>query len=47
MPVSKDLDHALTIFTNKKHCFQGTSSFETGLIDHHHLIYSILKSAFE
>ena len=35
------------ILTNRKHCFQGTSSFETGLSDHHHLIYSILKSTFE
>ena len=35
------------ILTNRKHCFQGTSSFETGLNDHHQLIYSILKSTFE
>ena len=35
------------ILTNRKHCFQGTSSFETGLSDHHHLIYSILQSTFE
>ena len=35
------------ILTNRKYCFQGTSSFETGLSDHHHLIYSILKSTFE
>ena len=35
------------ILTNRKYCFQGTSSFETGLSDHHHLIYSIFKSTFE
>ena len=35
------------ILTNRKYCFQGTSSFETGLSDHHHLVYSILKSTFE
>ena len=31
------------ILTNRKYSFQGTSSFETGLSDHHHLIYSILN----
>ena len=35
------------ILTNRKYFFQGTSSFETGLSDHHHLICSILKSTFE
>ena len=35
------------ILTNRKYCFQCTFSFETGLSDHHHLIYSILKSTFE
>ena len=34
------------ILANRKYYFQGTSSFETGLSDHHHLIYSILKSTF-
>ena len=34
------------ILTNRKYCFQVTSSFETGLSDHH-LIYSTLKSSFE
>ena len=34
------------ILANRKYCFQSTSSFETGLSDHHHLIYSILKSTF-
>ena len=33
--------------TNTKYCFQGTSSFETGLGDHHHLFYFIFKSTFE
>ena len=35
------------ILTNRKYCFQGASSFETRLNDHHHLISSILKSTFE
>ena len=35
------------ILTNRKCCFQGTPSFETGLSDHNNLIYSILESTFE
>ena len=35
------------ILTIRKYCFQGSSSCETGLSDHHHLIHSILKSTFE
>ena len=35
------------ILTNRIYCFQSISSFETGLSDHHQLIYSILKSTFE
>ena len=35
------------ILTNRKCFLQGTSSFEAGLGDHHHLISSILKSTFE
>ena len=35
------------ILTNRKYCFQGTSSFETGLSDHHHFIYFILKITLE
>ena len=35
------------ILTNRKYCFKNTSSFETGISDHHHLIYSILKTTFE
>ena len=35
------------IFTNRKHCFKNTSSFETGISDHHHLIHSMLKTTFE
>ena len=31
------------ILANRKYRFQGTSSFETGLSDHYHLIYSILN----
>ena len=35
------------VLINRKYCFQGTSSLETGLTDNHHLIYSILKITFE
>ena len=35
------------ILTNRKYCFKHTSTFETGLSDHHHLIYSILKTTFK
>ena len=35
------------ILTNRKYCFENTSSFETGISDHHHLIYSMLKTTFE
>ena len=33
------------IFTNRKYYFKHSSTFETG--DHHHLIYSILKTTFK
>ena len=32
--------------TNRKYCFKHTSTFETGLSDYHHLIYTILKITF-
>ena len=35
------------ILTNRKYCFKNTSSFETGISDYHHLIYSMLKTTFE
>ena len=35
------------ILTNRKYCFKKASSFETGISDHHHLIYSMLKTTFE
>ena len=35
------------ILTERKYCFKHTSSFETGLSDHHHLIYSMLKTTFK
>ena len=35
------------ILTNRKYCFKHTSSFETGLSNHHHLIYSMLKTTFK
>ena len=35
------------ILTNQKFCFKNSSTFETGLSDHHHLIYSMLKTTFK
>ena len=34
------------ILTNQKYSFKNSTSFETGLSDHHHLIYSKLKTTF-
>ena len=31
------------ILINRKFCFENSSTFETGLSDHHHLRYSMLK----
>ena len=35
------------ILTVRKFSFKNTCSFETGLIDHHHLIYSVMETTFE
>ena len=32
------------IFTNRKYCIKHICTFETGLSDHHHLIYLIIKT---
>ena len=32
--------------TNKKHCFQHTQTFETGMSDHHVMIYTMFKTTF-
>ena len=34
------------ILTNRKFSFKTSTSFETGLSDHHHLTYSKLKTTF-
>ena len=34
------------LITNSKFSFLKTNSFETGLNDHHHMIYTILKTKF-
>ena len=34
------------ILTNRKFSFKSSTSFETGLSDHHHLIYSMIKTTF-
>ena len=35
------------ILSNRKYCFKHNSTFETGLSDHHHLIYLMLKTTFK
>ena len=35
------------VLTNRKHSFMHSKSFETGFSDHHHMIYTILKSTFD
>ena len=35
------------ILTNRKCCFKHSCTFETGLNDHHYLIYSMLKTTFK
>ena len=32
--------------TNRKYSFKGSDSYETGISDHHHMIYTMLKSCF-
>ena len=31
----------------RKYCFKNTSSYETGISEHYHLIFSIMKTTFE
>ena len=35
------------ILTNRKYSFKNTGSVETGLSDHHHLMYSVMKTTFK
>ena len=34
------------ILANRKYCFKNTSFYETGISDHHHLIFSLMKTIF-
>ena len=34
------------ILTNRKYCLKNTSSYETGISDHHHIIVLITKTTF-
>ena len=34
------------ILTKRKYCYKNISSYETGISDHHHLIFSIMKTIF-
>ena len=35
------------ILTNRKFSFKNTQSFQTGLNDHHHMVYTMLKATFQ
>ena len=35
------------ILTNREFSFKNTQSFETGLSDHHHMVYTMLKTTFQ
>ena len=35
------------ILTNRTFSFENTQMFETGLSDHHHLVYTMLKTTFQ
>ena len=35
------------ILTNRKFSFKYSQSFETSLSDHHHMVYNMLKNAFQ
>ena len=35
------------ILTNRKHAFKHSESYKTAITDHHHLIYTMLKSCFQ
>ena len=35
------------ILTNGKFSFKNTQSYETGPNDHHHMVYTMLKSTFQ
>ena len=35
------------ILTDRKFSFKFTSTYETGISDHHHMIYTMLKSCFQ
>ena len=35
------------LLTNQRNCFKKSSSYETGISDHHHLIYTMLKATFQ
>ena len=35
------------ILTNRKFSFKNAQSFATGLSDHHHMVYTMLKTSFQ
>ena len=35
------------ILTNRKYSFKYTESYETGISDHRHMIYTVVKSCFQ
>ena len=35
------------ILTNRQFSFKNTQAFQTGLSDHHHMVYTMLKTTFQ
>ena len=42
-----EVSHINLLITNSKFSFTKANSFETGLSNHHHMIYTILKANLE
>ena len=43
----KDEGSSIDLLTNRKYSFKNTCFFEVGLSDHHHLMYSVMKTIFK
>ena len=44
--VEEGLKSTHLILRDRKYCFKNNSSYETGISDHHHLMFSIMKTIF-
>ena len=46
-PPRLGLKEQVSVINKQKYSFKNTSSYETRVSDHRHLIYSVMKTAFE